>query len=127
MEEYTGIAILATNLRQNLDDAFVRRLTFSVHFPFPDEAARERIWKRIWPATVPLAADLDCAALARQFPLSGGNIRNIALAAAFLAAGGEEPVAMRHVLHALQREYQKYGKRAHPGELLSAAAKEVAA
>ncbi len=127
MEEYSGIAILATNLRQNLDDAFVRRLTFSVHFPFPDEASRARIWKGIWPGATPLSGDVDCARLARQFPLSGGNIRNIALAAAYLASDEGQPVSMRHLLHATRREYQKYGRQLKPGESLTALLDEVPA
>jgi AAA+ superfamily predicted ATPase len=110
MEGYDGIAILATNLRQNLDDAFVRRLAFTVHFPFPDEASRRRVWAGIWPAEIPLAADVDLDHLARQFKLSGGNIKNIALAAAFLAAEDSGRVTMAHLLQATRREYQKLGK-----------------
>jgi SpoVK/Ycf46/Vps4 family AAA+-type ATPase len=118
MEEYSGIAILATNLKQNLDEAFVRRLTFSVHFPFPDEASRREIWKNIWPAGVPLADDVDSNLLARQFQLSGGNIRNVALAAAFLASERGDRVSLWHILHATRREYQKYGKQLQPADLL---------
>jgi AAA+ superfamily predicted ATPase len=110
MEAYDGIAILATNLRQNLDDAFVRRLAFTVHFPFPDEASRRRVWAGIWPAETPMAADVDLDYLARQFKLSGGNIKNIALAAAFLAAEDGGLVTMAHLLRATRREYQKLGK-----------------
>jgi len=119
MEEYSGVAILATNLRQNLDDAFVRRLTFSLHFPFPDEIARKRIWKGIWPAAVPLAADVDCDLLAQRFKLSGGNIRNIAVAAAYLAADRGAAVTMADLLHATRREYQKFGKQLAPAEMLA--------
>jgi ATPases of the AAA+ class len=111
MEEYQGIAILATNLKQNMDDAFVRRLAFTIGFPFPDAAMREQIWRRVWPAELPCADDVDFGLLAENFPLSGGNIRNIVLAAAFEAAA--EPasaVAMRHLLHATRREHQKLGK-----------------
>ena len=110
MEEYDGIAILATNLRQNLDDAFMRRLAFTVHFPFPDEASRRRIWTGVWPAETPLDHDIDLDLLARQFKLSGGNIKNIALASAFLAAEDEKPVAMAHLFQATRREHQKMGK-----------------
>ncbi len=117
MEEYEGIAILATNLRANLDEAFLRRLAFVVHFPFPDEASRRRIWDGIWPAALPRAADLDTAALARDFKLSGGHIRNVALAAAFLAAEEESQVTHDHVLHAIRREYQKLGKRLSGAEM----------
>ena len=110
MEEYEGIAILATNLRQNLDESFVRRLAFTVHFPFPDEDSRRRIWAGIWPARTPLAPETDMDRLARRFKLSGGNIKNVALAAAFLAAGDGNLVTMEHLIHATRREYQKMGK-----------------
>src|SRR5262249_165860 len=75
MEEYEGVTILATNLRQNLDESFTRRLAFTIHFPFPDDEDRRRIWGGIWPAEAPLAKDLDFDFLARQFKLSGGNIK----------------------------------------------------
>jgi hypothetical protein len=110
MEQYEGIAILATNLRQNLDEAFVRRLAFIVQFPFPDETMRRRIWGGIWPASVPLANDVDLDALAKQMKLSGGSIRNVALSAAFLAAGDGQIVTLEHVQRAAQREFQKLGK-----------------
>ncbi len=110
MEDYEGVAILATNLRQNLDEAFVRRLAFSIHFPFPDEVERRRIWEGIWPDGIPLAKDVDLDLLARQFKLSGGNIKNVALAAAFLAAADGGIVSMSHLLHATGREFQKLGK-----------------
>ena len=110
MEEYDGLAILATNLRDNLDDAFARRLAFTVHFPFPDEASRRRIWTGVWPLQTPLADDLDLDLLARELKVSGGSIRNIALAAAFLAAGDGDAVGMGHLLHAARREYQKLGR-----------------
>jgi AAA+ superfamily predicted ATPase len=117
MEEYDGIAILATNLRQNLDDAFMRRLAFTVHFPFPDEASRRQIWTGIWPAETPLDGDIDHDFLARQYKLSGGNIKNIALASAFLAAEDEKPVTMAHLFQATRREHQKMGKTLSEGEL----------
>jgi ATP-dependent 26S proteasome regulatory subunit len=110
MEEYDGIAILATNLRQNLDQSFIRRLAFTVHFAFPDADSRRRIWDGIWPQQTPLADDVDLDLLARQFKLSGGNIKNVALAAAFLVAGDGRVVRMTHLFHAMRREYQKMGK-----------------
>jgi AAA+ superfamily predicted ATPase len=116
MEEYDGLAILATNLRDNLDDAFARRLAFTVHFPFPDQASRRRIWTVVWPVQTPLADDLDLDLLARELKVSGGSIRNIALAAAFLAAGDGGTVGMEHLLHAARREYQKLD-RTPPAEL----------
>jgi SpoVK/Ycf46/Vps4 family AAA+-type ATPase len=117
MEQFDGIAILATNLRGNLDDAFVRRLAFAVHFPFPEVDLRERIWRGIWPSAAPVDPELDVAFLARQFPLSGGHIKNIAVAAAFLAAKRGSRVEMRDVVHATRREYQKLGKTLSAAEL----------
>jgi hypothetical protein len=110
MEEYEGIVILATNFRKNMEEAFVRRLQFTIEFPFPDQRNRRKIWDGVWPREVPLDAGLDLDLLARRFEMSGGNIRNVALAAAFFAAEGNGPVEMRHVLQATRREYQKLGK-----------------
>ncbi|MBI5877236.1 MAG: ATP-binding protein [Chloroflexi bacterium] len=118
MEEYEGMAILATNLGENIDEAFKRRMHHTVEFPFPDSERRERIWRSIFPAEAPLALDTDFGFLARQFELSGGNIRNAALLAAFLAAdegsthgtAGRTQIAMRHLILATAREMQKIGK-----------------
>ncbi len=110
MEEFEGIPILTTNLRQNLDEAFVRRLAFTVHFPSPDAASRRCIWEGIWTEEIPLSPDLDFDFLAQQFKLSGGNIKNIALSAAFLAAKADTGVMMEHLLQGIRREYQKMGK-----------------
>ena len=118
MEAHQGVTLLATNMRHNLDEAFTRRLAFTVRFPFPDEASRARIWRGIWPEGIPLAPDFDSDALAERFTLSGGHIKNVALAAAFLAAPG--PVTMAHVLHAVRREYQKMGKALTDEDLLGA-------
>jgi AAA+ superfamily predicted ATPase len=110
MEEYEGIAVLATNLKQNLDEAFVRRLRFIVEFPFPDEEHRRRIWEVTVPAGAPLGDDVDFAVLARDLKLPGGNIRNIALAAAFSAAADGGVIAMAHFRRAARREHQKLGR-----------------
>jgi SpoVK/Ycf46/Vps4 family AAA+-type ATPase len=110
MEEYEGVVILATNFRKNMDEAFVRRLHFTVEFPFPNEEDRRRIWERIWPGDTPRSTELDLDFMARRFELTGGNICNIALAAAFLAADNSHIVDMTHLLHATKREYQKMGK-----------------
>jgi ATP-dependent 26S proteasome regulatory subunit len=120
MEEYQGIAILATNLRQHMDQAFLRRLSFTIHFPFPDEESRRRIWAGAWPPEAPLGEDVDFAALARQFKLAGGNIKNIALCAAFLAAAEDSPVRQGHLLRATRREFQKIGKTISDAEMGSA-------
>ena len=114
IEEYEGIAILTTNLRQNLDEAFIRRIRFVVEFPFPEEAQRLQIWQTIWPAELELAEDVDFQAVAREFKLAGGNIRNIALAAAFLAAAETKPVGMAHVLQAIRQELSKMGRLVSP-------------
>lgn len=110
MEEYDGMVILATNLHKNMDDAFVRRMHFTVEFPFPDQKHRLRIWQKIWPEETPRSPALDLDFMAERFDIAGGNIRNIALAAAFLAAADSDLVEMGHLIHATQREYQKMGK-----------------
>jgi SpoVK/Ycf46/Vps4 family AAA+-type ATPase len=120
MEAYDGVAILATNMRQNLDEAFARRLAFTIHFPFPGAEDRLKIWRRVWPDEVPLAADVDLLDLAERFRLSGGNIRNAALAAAFLAAAEGGEVCRDHLLRAIRREYQKLGRGLSEAELSGA-------
>jgi ATP-dependent 26S proteasome regulatory subunit len=110
MEEYEGIAILATNLRQNLDEAFIRRVRFIIEFPFPDEEYRRLIWHATFPSEAPLAGDVDFDWLARGIKLAGGNIKNIALAAAFFAAAEEGVIRMSHVVQAARREFQKIGR-----------------
>ncbi len=110
MEEYEGVVILATNLRKNMDDAFVRRMHITVEFPFPNASDRERIWRGVWPAQTPRSDELDLDFMAQRFELAGGNIRNIALAAAFLAAEDGTALTMEHLMRATRREYQKMGK-----------------
>ena len=110
MEEHDGVTVLATNLRRNLDDAFLRRLAFDVRFPFPDEQQRLRIWQRLLPDSVPVGTDVDLAALAGEYPLSGGQIRNAVLAAAFLAADSGGVVGDQQLRAAVRREFQKLGK-----------------
>jgi len=108
MEAYQGVAILTTNMQHALDPAFLRRLRFVVQFPFPDAPARERIWRGVFPAATPVG-NLDFAALAR-LNVSGGVIRNIAILAAFLAAGDGGRVEARHILSAARTEYAKLDK-----------------
>ncbi len=108
MEAYRGLAILTTNLKDTLDTAFLRRIRFIVQFPFPDAAQRAEIWRGVFPAATPIEA-LDPEKLA-QLNVAGGNIRNIALHAAFIAADAGEPVRMNHVLQAARREYLKLEK-----------------
>jgi hypothetical protein len=114
MEAYRGLAILTTNMRAALDPAFMRRLRFALPFQFPDETQRAAIWRRVFPKTTPLD-DVDADRLAR-LRIPGGNIRNIALNAAFLAADAGHPVAMRHIRDAARAEYAKLERRLTPTE-----------
>ncbi len=108
MEAYRGLAILTTNLKSALDNAFLRRIRFVVQFPFPDASYRAEIWKRVFPDETP-TDNLDIVKLAR-LNIAGGNIRNIALNAAFLAADTDEPVRMNHLLQSARSEYAKQEK-----------------
>lgn len=108
MESYRGLAILTTNVKSALDPAFLRRIRFVVQFPFPDHALRAEIWRHIFPDRTPTQA-LDIEKLTR-LDITGGNIRNIALYAAFLAADAHEAVQMKHLLRAARVEYGKLEK-----------------
>jgi hypothetical protein len=110
MEAYDGVTILATNLRANLDEAFTRRLQFAVDFPFPEKEDRLRIWQTLFPPDVPRNPDLDFKLLAERFKLTGGNIRNIIVSAAYLAGADGGQVTMSHLLHGTRRELQKMGR-----------------
>ena len=110
MEEYSGVSVLATNFLQNFDEAFKRRLKFIIEFPFPDAHYRRLLWRAVFPAQTPLEGDIDWDFLAAQFELSGSGIKNVAVNAAFLAAGDGKPVGMGHLLTALGRELRKSGK-----------------
>src|SRR5204862_6078031 len=108
IEAYRGLAILPSNAKSSLDRAFLRRLRFVVRFPFPDAEQRNRIWRAAVPADTP-ARNLDFGKLAR-LNVAGGDIRNIALAAAFLAASSDQPVSMAHLRAAARRELEKLGR-----------------
>ena len=110
LDDYEGIIILATNLKNNLDAAFTRRLNYTVEFPFPDEQYRHLIWRQVFPEEAPVAEDVDFAFLAERFRMAGGNIKNIALNSAFMAATKEDEIRMEHIILAIKREYQKLGK-----------------
>lgn len=107
IEEYDGVCILATNLVGNIDAAFMRRITYVVHFPFPEPPAREAIYRGMLPAAAPVAEDIDWRFLAEKFELSGGHIKNIVLSAAFMAAGDGAPISMQHLLRAAVTEMKK--------------------
>jgi ATPase family associated with various cellular activities (AAA) len=110
MESFDGLAILATNLRANIDDAFTRRLDAVIDFPVPDEDSRLALWDRCLAPPLPRGDDLDLEFCARSFELSGGNIRSIAVTAAYLAATAGEPVGMREVIAGITQEYRKLGR-----------------
>ena len=110
MEDHDGVVILATNLSKNMDDAFSRRVHYVVEFPLPNAVHRERLWRGMFPPEAPLGDDVDFKFLAEQFPLPGGDIRNIVLSAAFLAAQDASSIHMRHLVPALGRLMVKKGK-----------------
>ncbi len=105
IETYRGLVLLTTNQLQSIDPAFSRRIRFTVHFPFPDVAQRTEIWRRVFPAATPTEG-LNVDKLAR-LNLAGGQIRNLALNAAFLAAQAGTPITMAHVLEAARAETRK--------------------
>jgi MoxR-like ATPase len=110
IESHDGVVVLATNLRKNLDEAFLRRLQFVVEFPLPERADRRRIWERVFPAAAPLDPALDLDLLAERFELSGGSIRNVAVEAAFVAAAQGCAIGPDQVRSALVHEHQKLGR-----------------
>jgi SpoVK/Ycf46/Vps4 family AAA+-type ATPase len=108
MEDYAGLAILATNRRAALDPAFLRRLRFVVDFPFPGVDERRRMWERAFPRQADLNG-VEYGALSR-LELTGGSIRAVAINAAFLAAAEDAPIGMAHLSRAVAREYTKLSK-----------------
>jgi hypothetical protein len=110
MEQFDGMAVLTTNLRANVDEAFLRRLDAIVDFPLPEVDDRRRLWARNLSAAVPKADDIDVDFLARRFTLSGGNIRNVAVGAAFLAADAGRAMTMEDLVRETAREYRKLGR-----------------
>ena len=110
MESFEGLTVLSTNLRANIDRAFVRRMEFIVDYEEPDATARAAIWRCHIPPAAPIARDVDFDELARLYPVSGGVIRNAAVAAAFLAAGEGVMITQRHFGQAMRTEYEKAGK-----------------
>jgi hypothetical protein len=116
MERFDGTAILTTNLRANIDDAFLRRIDALVDFPLPDEDRRRSIWERHLPGSMPRAEDVDLDFLARAFDLAGGNIKSIAVSAAFLGATADGQLTMEALVRATAREYRKLGRLVIPSE-----------
>jgi hypothetical protein len=116
MEEHDGAVILASNLSKNIDAAFSRRMHYVVEFPMPDETYRERLWRSMFPERAPLGECVDLKFLARHFQLAGGDIRNVALDAAFLAAQDGRVITMRHLVVAMARQTMKQGKVPSPSD-----------
>lgn len=110
IEEYDGITILATNYLNNIDKAFLRRISYIITFPFPDKVARKSIWEKSFPARCPLGDDLDFDFLADIFEISGGNIKNVVLNSAYMAAAEGTPVNMRFIIRAVRYELYKLDK-----------------
>jgi SpoVK/Ycf46/Vps4 family AAA+-type ATPase len=109
MERFDGLAVLTTNLRANLDDAFTRRIDAIVDFGTPDEGQRLALWRMHLPPDLPQSPDIDLEFLARRFKFPGGNIRNACLTAAFLAADSRRAVTMLDLIRGTEREYRKLG------------------
>jgi len=110
IEEHEGITIMATNYMKNIDEAFLRRINYIIHFPFPDEKARTKIWGKIFPESAPLSKDVDYGFLARKFEIPGGNIKNIAVSSAFQAASENSEITMKHIIKAAIHEQKKSNK-----------------
>jgi SpoVK/Ycf46/Vps4 family AAA+-type ATPase len=116
IETYDGVLILATNLRNNIDPAFLRRIQFLVDFPMPDAPARHRLWDQALPGAAHRAPDLDLEGFAERFRLAGGNIDSIARAAAHLAAAEDGKIAPEHLARATYRELEKIGQARARGD-----------
>lgn len=110
IEEYEGISILATNYVNNIDDAFKRRIKFMIHFVFPTPEVRLKLWKTILPETAVLEEEIDFEFFAEKFELSGSNIKEILINAAYLAASEHTGIANRHIVEAVKLNFKKYGK-----------------
>lgn len=109
MENYDGITILATNLLQNLDDAFTRRINFIIELPFPEKSEREQLWINMFPEQAPLDEQIDFAFLSERFPLSGGEIKNVVLNAAAYAIEAGGPIGMAQIIYSIRMEREKKG------------------
>jgi SpoVK/Ycf46/Vps4 family AAA+-type ATPase len=110
VEDYDGVVVLASNLSKNIDEAFSRRMHYVIEFPLPDENERELLWCKMFPPELPLGNDVDFRFLAKKFPIAGGDIRNVSLDAAFMAAGDGKVVTMKQLARALARQMTKQGK-----------------
>ncbi len=107
MEEYDGVVLMATNLLQNIDEAFMRRINFVISFPFPDVPTRKMLWKKLLDTSAPRSEDIDYDFLAENFRIAGGNIKNCVVHAAFLAAAEDSEITMRHIVSSVVNEQRK--------------------
>ncbi len=110
LETFDGLAVLATNLRSNIDEAFTRRLDAIIDFPAPTTALRARLWRQCLAAPLPVSPDVDLEFCAAAFELTGGNIRSASTTAAYLAAAEATCVTMAHIVSAVEQEYRKLGR-----------------
>ncbi|MCX5741659.1 MAG: ATP-binding protein [Proteobacteria bacterium] len=110
METFDGVTLLATNLEQGLDDAFKRRVRFSIQFELPDEDVRARLWKSMFPPKVPLEPEIDWTTIAKRFEMAGGYIKKAVLRAALIAASEGRPVSTTDILEAARQEYREMGR-----------------
>ena len=110
MESFGGITILTTNMDSAIDEAFKRRISFKVNFPFPEPEDRKKLWQVMLPTEAEVGSDIDFDFLSNKYEMSGGYIRNAVLRAAFLAADDQSPITMRHMMRAANLEYTGMGK-----------------
>ena len=110
METFDGVTLLATNLEQGLDDAFKRRVRFSILFELPEEAERKKLWISMFPPKVPLAPNIDWDLMAKRFEMAGGYIKKAALRAALIAAEARRPITTADLVEAARQEYREMGR-----------------
>lgn len=116
MDEFGGIIIMTTNFKQNIDDAFMRRITYIIHFPQPDAELRLGLWKNAFPQKAPVDKSVDFCFLAERFEMTGAMIKGAALSAAFSAAARKESISMSDVVHAVKKQFAKFGKNISPAD-----------
>ena len=116
MEEYSGLAVLATNKEDDLDHAFKRRIQFVVKFPFPNKDIRKKIWEKAFPSGIPVSPDLDYGTIAAKYPLAGGNISNAVLLASYFAAEKSTGVGEKEIIAAIKQQYDNLGE-VYPGDI----------
>lgn len=117
MDEFNGIIVMTTNFKQNIDDAFMRRITYIIHFPSPDRGCRLKLWSSVFPKEAPLDKSVDPMFLAERFEMTGAMIRGAALSAAFTAAAEDRSISMADIITAVKKQFAKFGKNLANTEL----------